>query len=93
MEKQIKLKENIEPRFLEQLGYENNLSDEHHLFETYEKHINKFTNVLVFVDNKQIEIRYDDDFGYYWYDFEEMMREDEIKFLLKNNYADIIIKK
>jgi hypothetical protein len=91
MENKIKIKNNIKPKFFEQLGYENYLVNEYHWFETYEKHIKDFTNIIIGVDDGLLSIKYDDDFEYKWYDFDEMMLEPEIKFLLDNGYVEVYV--
>jgi hypothetical protein len=90
MEKQIKIKNGIGLKNFVKLGYEYCERNEFHWFETYEKHIKDFTNIIVDLNDGSLSIKYDDDFEHKWYSIDEMMLEPEIKFLFDNGYVEII---
>jgi len=80
------IKDEVDLKILEDYGFEFNGPNELNWFESYIKHCEgvKYTKVIIFTSDREVEVKYDDDFEYNWFRYEEVVKVKEVKELIEN---------
>lgn len=86
--------EDIDLEILEDYGFEFWKSNGINWFDTYVKHCEgiEYTNVIVFVDDRTVTVKYDDGFDYNWFRYKELIEVKEVKELIEAELTETLLE-